>query len=312
VETLTVSPLFCNNLPGCCDPADIPSSVTLSVPCLGISVEIPRTLNDPDHFNFILSTTDFIWCNYPTIIGPPPEPPVEVPQPISISIVCTVVDGVRVYAMDITSGSGASASVEAVLNGGCDPFYILFDLSYTECPQDGGESGNCIAAIYENGFNPSWCVDGVCVESIEQPEGGIGPFFGNCEDACNCAAPEAMMMISSARQTGGFITDIQGPGTELKNILAEIGLSQSEGCPCKSREKKMNRWGLEKCKEKRGEIEQWLREDSTKVGWGTKMKASLRAVATGIAFKVNPIDPAPGLLDLALSRWQEKLDSFVG
>lgn len=100
-----------------------------------------------------------------------------------------------------------------------------------------------------------------------------------------------------------------GPGTELRALLAELGLPNSKGCQCKSRQSKMNEWGLEGCRANRAEIEGWLRGEAKKVGWRHKLKAAALGVWHGIV--VNPLDPAPGLLDTALERWRSKVESSV-
>lgn len=52
-----------------------------------------------------------------------------------------------------------------------------------------------------------------------------------------------------------------GPGTELKAMLAELGISP-ENCNCNARAAQMNRWGAA-CKEHRLEIAAWLKEAAT-------------------------------------------------
>jgi hypothetical protein len=93
-----------------------------------------------------------------------------------------------------------------------------------------------------------------------------------------------------------------GPGTELKKLLADLGLNEQGGCGCAVRANQMDNWGVDGCREHREEILGWLREQQEKVGWATKLKAGALAVKTGLAFSLNPFDPAPGLLDEAIRR----------
>ncbi len=97
-----------------------------------------------------------------------------------------------------------------------------------------------------------------------------------------------------------------GPGTELKALLTSLGLDSAGGCGCADRAKKMDVWGVADCEEHREEILAWLRREQAKRGWLEKTKAIALAVTTGLAFVLDPLDPAPGLLDEALRRARQK------
>ncbi len=97
-----------------------------------------------------------------------------------------------------------------------------------------------------------------------------------------------------------------GPGTELKTLLASLGLDSAGGCGCADRAKKMDVWGVAGCEEHREEILAWLRREQAKRGWLEKTKAIALAVTTGLAFVLDPLDPAPGLLDEVLRRARQK------
>lgn len=62
----------------------------------------------------------------------------------------------------------------------------------------------------------------------------------------------------------------------------------------------MDEWGVDGCQEERQVIVSWFRFEYEKWGWGAKFRAGIRAVYTRLAFKVNPLDPFPGLLDEAI------------
>lgn len=98
----------------------------------------------------------------------------------------------------------------------------------------------------------------------------------------------------------------EGPGKELKLILESLGLRPRGGCNCAKLENQMNAWGVADCVANREWILTRLREQQTKIPWYDKIKAATLAVTTGLAFKLNPTDPAPGLLDEALRRAGEK------
>ncbi len=55
----------------------------------------------------------------------------------------------------------------------------------------------------------------------------------------------------------------QGPGTELKLILARFGF-RVEDCPCKARAAEMDQRGVDWCQENIGTITDWLYEEAKK------------------------------------------------
>jgi len=55
-----------------------------------------------------------------------------------------------------------------------------------------------------------------------------------------------------------------GPGTELKKMLARLGIRSSSGCKCNSRADEMDAWGPDECEKRIDEIVGWLREESAK------------------------------------------------
>src|SRR5688572_28532212 len=95
-----------------------------------------------------------------------------------------------------------------------------------------------------------------------------------------------------------------GPGTELKRILNSLGFLP-DNCLCNTRMLTMDAWGADGCRKNYKGIVGWLREEQANRGWLAKAKAGVLALASGIAMKVNPLDPAPGLLDEAIRRWEQ-------
>ena len=57
-----------------------------------------------------------------------------------------------------------------------------------------------------------------------------------------------------------------GPGTELKKLLATIGITATPTCSCNARAKRMDQEGCDWCEEHLDEIVGWLREEATKRG----------------------------------------------
>ncbi len=93
-----------------------------------------------------------------------------------------------------------------------------------------------------------------------------------------------------------------GPGTELKAALKSLGIEPTASCDCNSKAEQMDRWGVEGCRERREQIIGWLREGSDRWGWSAKLGSAAKAVLSGLAFKLNPLDPYPGLVDECIRR----------
>lgn len=98
-----------------------------------------------------------------------------------------------------------------------------------------------------------------------------------------------------------------GPGTELKELLASIGLTP-QGCRCESRVQQMNKWGIEGCRNptNRDYIVNWLRTEEKKRGWAEKLKAGLLTITTGLASELSLTDPLGSLVDVAISRAEKR------
>ena len=100
-----------------------------------------------------------------------------------------------------------------------------------------------------------------------------------------------------------------GPGTELHAILESMGIKPSESCPCRNRICQMNKWGPEGCRERRDEIVAWLREQQERRGWAEQISAGMRTLTTGLAFRLNLVDPLGSLVDEAIRRATATVDS---
>ena len=97
-----------------------------------------------------------------------------------------------------------------------------------------------------------------------------------------------------------------GPGTELLQILAGLGIASTPDCPCKARARQMDEWGVCGCIDHRSEIIAWLSESASGVGWAAKLWTLPMAVKSGVALKVNWLDPIPGLVDMAIQQAEAK------
>jgi hypothetical protein len=83
---------------------------------------------------------------------------------------------------------------------------------------------------------------------------------------------------------------IDGPGTELKKLLEQLGFTDSSGCGCDKRAAQMNLWGVAGCQENRDMIIGWLHDQA-----GTFERLLLKIV-----------DPVPWLVDEAIKRAESK------
>lgn len=93
--------------------------------------------------------------------------------------------------------------------------------------------------------------------------------------------------------------DISGgkPGTELKGVLSRLGIAVAPTCDCNAKAQQMDAWGVAGCRQRRDTIIQWLRDGQGRWKWSDKLRAAGMALANGLAFKLNPLDPYPGLVD---------------
>jgi len=76
----------------------------------------------------------------------------------------------------------------------------------------------------------------------------------------NCGQP----VVSHAEQVAPPIT--RGPGTELKKLLALIGITSAPDCACNAHAAEMDRMGGEWCADNLDTIVGWLREQATARG----------------------------------------------
>lgn len=57
-----------------------------------------------------------------------------------------------------------------------------------------------------------------------------------------------------------------GPGTEMKKLLAAVGIVASENCPCEQHARQMDAWGADECGRRVNEIVGWLRAEAAERG----------------------------------------------
>jgi hypothetical protein len=89
-------------------------------------------------------------------------------------------------------------------------------------------------------------------------------------------------------------------------MLRGLGVNPAAGCDCKAKARKMDEWGIEGCKANRDMIVGWMREGVGRWGWSDRLKAAAMAVTSGLAFKLDVLDPFPSLIDEAIRRAEEQ------
>jgi hypothetical protein len=152
-------------------------------------------------------------------------------------------------------------------------------------------------------FGPAVLSGGVCGPCFAIPNTiTITPVAGTQMSACTdggaaFAAPAPLMAAAPAAG---------GPGTELEAMFAELGVTGTAGCGCKSIARQMDRWGPAGCRANAGVVVARLRENWAALRLAEKLGVALRAVTSGLAFVVDPRDPAPGLLAEAIRRAEAK------
>jgi len=60
----------------------------------------------------------------------------------------------------------------------------------------------------------------------------------------------------------GVFKNLNGPGTELKKLLAKVGIAATPDCACNARAAEMDRQGVEWCEANLDTIVGWLREQA--------------------------------------------------
>jgi hypothetical protein len=97
-----------------------------------------------------------------------------------------------------------------------------------------------------------------------------------------------------------------GPGTELKALLASLGILTRPGCSCNAYADIMDRWGVTESRRRRAEVVGWLKAEAGRRGWLAKARAAAAAVATGLAFRLDALDPFGSAVDEAIRRAEAK------
>ena len=101
-----------------------------------------------------------------------------------------------------------------------------------------------------------------------------------------------------------------GAGSEFAALVAELGITMPDNCTCKALKNQMDMQGPPWCRENKDKLVEQIKANAGKWGWTEKLSnlatASWKSITTGLALKINPLDPIPGLFDEAVRRAELK------
>lgn len=102
-----------------------------------------------------------------------------------------------------------------------------------------------------------------------------------------------------------LLVPLEGPGTELKAMLQQLGFENFRGCGCDLMVAVMNAWGVEGCRANFGAIVDQLRLQQQKIKMLDQLLAASRAISAGII--LDPRDVAGSLVRKAIRRAERKM-----
>lgn len=117
----------------------------------------------------------------------------------------------------------------------------------------------------------------------------------------NCPIGDALNSAPKERPHNGA-GPATGPGTELASLIKLLGGREKPGCGCRALVDRMNRWGVDGCREHRVEIVAKLTASAAKWGIADWFKGALLAIYRCLEMRLNPRDPIGSLVDLAIER----------
>lgn len=110
--------------------------------------------------------------------------------------------------------------------------------------------------------------------AASRPEGYVDDVLSRAssvEDDIVTLSHEAYLALVSKYRHGSratVVTDIPaakqpaGPGSQLKALLALIGIKATPNCSCNAKAFQMDQWGPDECERRLPEILDWLQEES--------------------------------------------------
>ena len=92
-----------------------------------------------------------------------------------------------------------------------------------------------------------------------------------------------------------------GVGSQLWRLLSSLGVKHSSSCSCVGTAERMNSLGPQGCRKEKAELVKQLKDNAGKYGWGDVAKAAVRALATGLAWRLDLTDVYGSLLSEAIN-----------
>lgn len=97
---------------------------------------------------------------------------------------------------------------------------------------------------------------------IEELARSFPPCAGSPQEREKLAEKAKVEQAQAPAQPKPNTWDPAGAGTQLKKLLAKVGIKSTEGCSCNNRARIMNEKGIEWCEQNVEEIVKWLGEEA--------------------------------------------------
>lgn len=131
---------------------------------------------------------------------------------------------------------------------------------------------------------------------------GLAPLSDDPQVRALQLAEEGDVAVVATPNPAWNLIPATGPGRELEAIFEQLEIPYKESCGCAAYARQMDLWGVAGCREHFDEIVERLRMNAEKYTLWEQFKAAGRALQTGLAFHLNPLDPFPGLVKEAIRR----------
>lgn len=97
-----------------------------------------------------------------------------------------------------------------------------------------------------------------------------------------------------------------GVGEAFFEITESLGIKTPIDCLCRHVRNRMNSLGPDGCRRERPQLLVSLRENAKRIRLSQKLRAIPLSIWTGLVWKVNPLDPLPGMFDEAVRMAEKK------
>jgi hypothetical protein len=94
----------------------------------------------------------------------------------------------------------------------------------------------------------------------------------------------------------------RGVGFELAKLYKSLGINPPKDCTCRALEAKMNALGPDECRKQEAELVEAMEQNAAKYKWTDTLKAGFAALKSGVAWKINLLDPLRSCLRIAIER----------